>query len=149
MMLATGNTFSGTTSESRQSYLAYNFNYSFAPVPTTNQGGYMYSTVALGFSVNKKSKNVEMANEFMRFLISSKELNNMNEVKRMTSPCKNMSLEGMFTGFGKLRADHKFANSEVGLDNWPDNRVRKAGASIFSLVDRLTIDQAIIKYGSF
>ena len=46
-----------------------------------------------------------MANEFMRFLVSTEELNRMNEKKRMTSPCKAMSLDGMFAGFGKLSQD--------------------------------------------
>ena len=151
MMLAKGNTVSGTEKRQTQSaaYTANPFKYSFAPVPTTNKGGYMYSTVELCFSVNKKSKNLDMANEFMRFIISTSELNRMNEKKRMTSPCKTMSLDGMFAGFGKLSQDRCFVPSQLGLSDWADKQVRKAGASIIDAENPLTVDQAIANFGNF
>jgi len=151
MMLAKGNTFSGTEKRQTQSakYSANPFDYSFAPVPTTNEGGYMYSTVELCFSVNKKSEHRDMANEFMRFLVSTKELNNMNELKRMTSPCKAMSLDGLFSGFGKLPQNRCITPSQLGLSNAADQQIRKAGASIIDTTEPLTVDQAIAKYGNF
>ena len=151
MMLAKGNTVSGTEKRQKQSaaYTANPFKYSFDPVPTTKDGGYMYSTVELCFSVNQKSANVAMANEFMRFLTSTDELNKMNEVKRMTSPCKKMSLDGMFAGFGKLSQERCFTPSQLGLSDWADKQVRKAGASIIDRTNPMTIDQAIQKYGQF
>ena len=151
MMLAKGNTVSGTEKRQSQSpaYSANPFAYSFAPVPTTNEGGYMYSTVELCFSVNKKSAQREMADEFMRFLISTSELNKMNEKKRMTSPCKKMSLDGMFAEFGKLKQERCFTPSQLGLSDWADKQVRKAGASIFAAENRLTVDQAIANFGQF
>ena len=151
MMLAKGNTVSGTEKRETQSaaFTAHPFKYSFVPVPTTNKGGYMYSTVELCFSINKKSKKLDMANEFMRFLISKNELNRMNEKKRMTSPCKAMSLDGMFAGFGKLSQDRCFTPSQLGLSDWADKQVRKAGASIIDKENPLTVDQAVAKFGSF
>ena len=151
MMLAKGNTFSGTEKRQTQSdaYKANPFDYSFAPVPTTNEGGYMYSTVELCFSVNKRSEHLDMANEFMRFLISTEELNLMNENKRMTSPCKAMSLEGKFAGFGKLKQERRFTPSQFGLSDWADKQVRKAGASIIASDNPLTVDQAIANFGNF
>ena len=150
MMLAKGNTVSGTEKRETQSpaFAANPFKYSFVPVPTTNQGGYMFSTVELCFSVNKKSSKLDMANEFMRFLISTNELNRMNGKKRMTSPCKNMSLDGMFAGFGKLSIERRFTPSEVGLTDWADKQVRKAGASIIAKENPLTVDAAIANYGN-
>ena len=151
MMLAKGNTVSGTEKRQSQSaaYTANPFKYSFNPVPTTKDGGYMYSTVELCFSVNKKSAKVDMANEFMRFLTSTEELNRMNDVKRMTSPCKKMSLDGMFAGFGKLSQERCFTPSQLGLSDWADKQARKAGASIIDKANPLTIDQAVAKYGQF
>ena len=151
MMLAKGNTVSGTEKRQSQSpeYTANPFKYSFNPVPTTKDGGYMYSTVELCFSVNKKSTKVDMANEFMRFLTSTEELNRMNEKKRMTSPCKSMSLEGMFAGFGKLSQERCFTPSQLGLSDWADKQVRKAGASIIDAENPLTINEAIANYGQF
>ena len=151
MMLAKGNTVSGTEKRQSQSaaYTAHPFKYSFNPVPTTDKGGYMYSTVELCFSVNKKSNKRDMANEFMRFLVSTEELNNMNEKKRMTSPCKSMSLDGMFAGFGKLSQERCFTPSQLGLSDWADKQVRKAGASIIDRENPLDVDKAIEKYGSY
>ena len=151
MMLAKGNTVSGTEKRESQSaaYTANPFKYSFNPVPTTNKGGYMYSTVELCFSVNKKSAKLDMANEFMRFLVSTEELNKMNEKKRMTSPCKTMSLDGMFAGFGKLSQERCFTPSQLGLSDWADKQVRKAGASIIDKEAPLTVEQAISNYGQF
>ena len=151
MMLAKGNTVSGTEKRQSQSpaYSANPFNYSFHPVPTTDKGGYMYSTVELCFSVNKKSTKLDMANEFMRFLVSTRELNRMNDKKRMTSPCKNMSLDGMFAGFGKLPLERRFTPSQLGLSDWADKQVRKAGSSIIDNRDKPTaVDDAIAGYGS-
>lgn len=151
MMLAKGNTVSGTEKRESQSaaYTAKPFKYSFIPVPTTEQGGYMYSTVELCFSVNKYSENLDMANEFMRFLVSTSELNRMNDKKRMTSPCKEMSLDGMFAGFGKLDQDRHFTPSQLGLSSWADTQVRKAGASIIDTNNPLDVQAAIDKYGNY
>ena len=151
MMLAKGNTFSGTEKRETQSeaFAAKPFNYSFVPVPTTDKGGYMYSTVELCFSVNKKSSKLDMANEFMRFLVSTTELNRMNEKKRMTSPCKVMSLDGKFAEFGKLSQDRCFVPSQIGLTDWADKQVRKAGAAIIAKENPLTVDQAVANYGNF
>ncbi|MBR0295582.1 MAG: carbohydrate ABC transporter substrate-binding protein [Bacilli bacterium] len=152
MMLAKGNTFSGT--EKREPKDEHGnklplFKYSFAPVPTTDEGGYMYNTVELCFSVNKKSTKLDMANEFMRFIVSTTELNKMNNDKRMTSPCKKMSLDGLFAGFGKLKQERCFTPSQIGLSDWADKQVRKAGDSIIALENPLTIDEAIAKFGEF
>ena len=151
MMLAKGNTFSGTEKRESQSaaYIANPFEYSFAPVPTTDKGGYMYSTVELCFSVNKKSANLDMANEFMRFIVTNEALDRMNEKKRMTSPCKNMALHGKFAEFGMLKGDRCITPSQLGLSDWADKQVRKAGASIIDKENPLSIDEAISNYGKF
>ncbi|MCR4643426.1 MAG: hypothetical protein K5697_15540 [Lachnospiraceae bacterium] len=45
----------------------------------------------LQFSVNKDSRNLKMANEFMRFLITTPELNEMTRNKGLMSPTKDLS----------------------------------------------------------
>nr|MCR5357496.1 hypothetical protein [Lachnospiraceae bacterium] len=45
----------------------------------------------LQFSVNKDSANLDMANEFMRFLITSEELNEMAQKKGLMSPTKDLT----------------------------------------------------------
>ena len=77
MMLCSGDTVSGTKKrESRsEAFIANPFTYTFAPVPMSDEGANFLDMPNLQFSVNKDSKNLDMANEFMRFLITSEELN--------------------------------------------------------------------------
>ena len=103
MMLCSANTVSGTEKRESQSeaFSAHPFRYSFHPVPSTAEGGYFVNTISMGFAVNKNSKNLEMANEFMRFLVSTEELNRMARAKRMVTPCADMSLDGVYAAFGR------------------------------------------------
>ncbi len=148
MMLATGNTVSGT--EKRQSkseaFTAHPFRYSFYPVPSTEEGGYFLNTVSIGFAVNKNSKNLDMANEFMRFLVTTEELNQMAQIKRMVTPCVDMSLDGVYASFGKLDATRIINLSDLGLADTPDSQVRKAGWQVSN--GNMTVDEAVASFGS-
>ena len=73
-------------------------------MPSTEEGGYFVNEISLGFGVNKNSKNLKMVNEFMRFLVSTGELNEMAKAKRLVTPCVDMSLDSMYVAFGKLDA---------------------------------------------
>ncbi len=79
MMTASGDTVSGTEKrESRsETFIANPFEYSFVPIPLSDEGANFLDMPNLQFSVNKDSQNKDMANEFMRFLITSPELNAM------------------------------------------------------------------------
>ena len=148
MMLASGNTVSGT--EKRQSkseaYTANPFRYSFHPVPSTAEGGYFINTISLGFGVNKNGKNVDMVNEFMRFLVTTEELNRMAQAKRMVTPCTDMSLDGIYAAFGKLDAAHVINMSELGLADTPDSQVRRAGWQVCN--GEITVDEAVAAFGT-
>ena len=43
------------------------FEYAFAPIPLTAEGGYYLDSPSVEFSVNKDCDNLAMTNEFMRF----------------------------------------------------------------------------------
>ena len=148
MMMASGGTVSGT--EKRQSmseaYTADPFTYSFRPVPSTEEGGYMLTTVSLEFSVNKNSKNLDMANEFMRFLVSTAELNRMAQGKRMLTPCTDMSYDGIYSAFGSLDASHVINQSTLGLNDAADVQVRRAGRKVS--LGEMTVDEAVAAYGT-
>ena len=149
MMLAKASTVSGTEKRESQSEAFTNnpFKYSFAPVPSTDKGGYFYNTVDLCFSVNKKSENLDMANEFMRFLVSTKELNNMSKAKRMISPCKDLSFDNIYSEFGKIDASRVFTPSQLGLSDAADIQVRKAGTAV--CLKDMSVDDAVANYGKF
>ncbi len=83
MMTCSGDTVSGTKKrESRsEAFIANPFTYTFVPVPLSDDGAIFLDMSNLQFSVNKDSKNLDMANEFMRFLITSSELSEMAQKK--------------------------------------------------------------------
>lgn len=145
MMLGTANTVSGTEKRESQSdaFTAHPFKYSFHPVPSTEKGGFFVENVSLGFSVNKNSENLDIANEFIRFIVSSDELNRMAQSKRMVTPAKNMSLDGIYASFGEV--EH-ISQSDVGILDAVDIQVRTAGSRVCK--GEMTIDEAIAAYGT-
>ena len=149
MMLAKGGTVSGTEKRESQSeaFTKNPFKYSFHPVPSTDKGGYFYNTVDLCFSVNKKSQNLAMANEFMRFVISSSCLNRMAKAKRMITPCKDMTFDEVYSAFGKIEPSRIINPSQLGLLDAADQQARKAGIAVCQ--KGMSVDEAVRTYGSF
>ncbi len=148
MMLAKGGTVSGTEKrESRsEAFQAHPFRYSFHPVPSTGEGGYFMDMVSMGFSVNRYSEKVDMANEFIRFLVSTNALNRMAQAKRMVTPCKDTSLDKIYAAFGQLPPDHTINLAELGLADAPDTQVRKAGWLVSN--GMMTVDEAVAAFGT-
>ena len=147
MMLAKGGTVSGTEKrESRsEAFQAHPFRYSFHPGPSTDEGGYFMDMVSMGFSVNRYSEKVDMANEFIRFLVSTNALNRMAQAKRMVTPCKDTSLDKIYAAFGQLPPDHTINLAELGLADAPDTQVRKAGWLVSN--GMMTVDEAVAAFG--
>ena len=148
MMMASANTVSGTEKRESQSeaFAAHPFRYSFCPVPSTAEGGYFLNSVSIGFAVNKHSENLEMANEFMRFLVTTDELNLMAQAKRMVTPCADMSLDGVYASFGRIAEGRILNLSELGIADAPDTQVRKAGWLVSN--GKMTVDEAIAAFGT-
>ena len=148
MMMASANTVSGTEKRESQSeaFTAHPFRYSYCPVPSTEKGGYFLNSVSIGFAVNRHSANLDMANEFMRFLITTDELNLMAQTKRMVTPCTDMSLDGVYASFGKIDEQRIINLSELGIADVPDTQVRKAGWLVSN--GKMTVDEAIEAFGT-
>lgn len=148
MMMASGNTVSGTEKREKKSeaFTAHPFRYSYHPVPSTKEGGYFLNLVSIGFAVNKNSQNLEMANEFMRFLVTPGEMNRMAQAKRMVTPCTDMSLDGVYAAFGGMDASRVINMSELGLADTPDAQVRKAGWQVSN--GTMTVDEAVAAFGT-
>ena len=152
MMLATGGTVSGT--EKRESlseaYAANPFPYSYHPVPAAEagdgEGRYFLNQLSMGFSVNRNSGNLDITNEFMRFLTRTEELSRMAQIKRMVTPCRDMSFDGVYASFGELSGNHVIYLSEVGLEDAPDKQMRRAGTKICN--GSLTVDEAVADFAT-
>ena len=149
MMICSGDAVSGTKKrESRsESFIANPFSYRFAPVPMSDEGAVFLDMPNLQFSVNKNSQNLDMANEFMRFLITSEELSEMAQNKGLMSPTKDLSFNSMYAAFGTVPESRILSQEVFGLT---DNAVKQLRQAVYGVgTGTITIDEAIAAFGTF
>ena len=147
MMLATGDVVSGTAKRESKSdaFTANPFKYRFFTAPAGDDGGYFINSISICFSVNNHSQNIDMANEFMRFLISKKELSNMAGLKRLITPVDDFSTDELYSALSDIPADRCFSDKETGL---LDPAVRQFRAAIYAVGNGdMTVDEAVAAYG--
>ena len=149
MMTCSGDTVSGTKKREDRSeaFIANPFTYSFVPVPMSDEGAYFLDMPNLQFSVNKDSKNLDMANEFMRFLITSPELNEMAQNKGLMSPTKDLSFNSMYSAFGNVPESRIVSPEEFGLAEDAVYQFRQAVYGVGT--GSMTVDEAVAGYGTF
>ena len=149
MMTCSGDTVSGTKKrESRsEAFTASPFAYTFVPVPMSDEGACFLDMPNLQFSVNKESQNLDMANEFMRFLITSPELNEMAQSKGLMSPTRDLSFNDMYAAFGAVPESRILSPEVIGLT---DDAVLQLRLAVYAVgTGAMTIDEAVAGYGSF
>ena len=149
MMTCSGDTVSGTKKrESRsEAFIANPFNYTFVPIPVAEDGAYFLDMPNLQFSVNKESKNLDMVNEFMRFLITSRELNEMAHNKGLMSPTKDLSFDNMYAAFGNVPESRILSPEVFGLT---DDAVKQLREAVYGVATgTMTMDDAVAGYGTF
>ena len=149
MMICAGDTVSGTKKRESQSeaFTKSPFEYTFAPIPMTDEGGYFIDSPSIQFSVNKSCDNLDMTNEFMRFLISNEELNQMASVKRLVTPTKDLTFDAVYAPFGQVPADRTISPEVLGIKDHLVTQIRVAAFRVGK--GEMTIDEAISMYGSF
>ena len=149
MMICAGDTVSGTKKRESQSeaFSSAPFDYSFAPIPLTEKGGYFIDSPSVQFSVNKDCDNLEVTNEFMRFLITNKELSEMASVKRLVTPTKDLPVDSVYAPFGQIPAERTFSPEELGITDQLTVQIRVAAFSVGK--GETSVDEAVSKYGSF
>ena len=148
MMFATGDVVSGTAKRESKSdaFSAHPFKYRFYAAPSADDGGFFINSISICFSVNKNSRNIDMANEFMRFLINRKELGNMAASKRLIPPVDDLSADEIYSELSKMPADRCFSDKETGL---LDPAVRQFRAAIYAVGNgTMTVDEAVAAYGN-
>ena len=149
MMICSGDTVSGTKKrESRsEAFIANPFSYTFVPVPMSDEGANFLDIPNLQFSVNKDSPDLDMANEFMRFLITPRELNEMAQNKGLMAPTKDLSFNSMYAAFGTVPESRILSPEEFGLTEDAVIQLRQAVFHVGTGV--MTIDEAVASYGTF
>ena len=149
MMICAGDTVSGTRKRESQSeaFTRAPFEYDFVPIPVTEQGGYFLDSPSVEFSVNKNCDDLAMTNEFMRFLISYDELNEMASVKRLITPTTNLSFDAVYAPFGQVPAERTISPEVIGVTDALTVQIRYASFGVGK--GELTVDEAIGMYGTF
>jgi multiple sugar transport system substrate-binding protein len=149
MMVCQGDTVSGTRKRESQSeaFTASPFEYSFAPIPLTDDGGYFIDSPSIQFSVNKDCDDLDMTNEFMRFLITKEELNEMASVKRLVTPTTDMSFDSVYAPFGEVPEERTISPEVLGITDALTVQIRVAAFKVGK--GEITIDEAVSMYGSF
>jgi len=149
MMICTGDTVSGTKKRESQSeaFTKAPFNYTFSPIPLTDDGGYFIDSPSVEFSVNKDCDNLDMTNEFMRFLITNKELNEMASVKRLVTPTTDLSFDSVYAPFGQVPSERTISPEVLGIKDPLTVQIRVAAFKVGK--GELTVDEAVAMYGRF
>ena len=149
MMICGADTPSGTKKREKDSvpFQENPFDYSFYPIPVTEQGGYFIDSPSVQFSVNKDCDNLDVTNEFMRFLLSDAELNNMSSIKRLVAPTKNLSFDSIYAPFANVPAERTFSPEMLGVKDIISSQIKIASYKVGK--GELTIDEAIAAYGTF
>ena len=149
MMICAGDTVSGTKKRESQSeaFTASPFEYTFTPIPSNEDGGYFIDSPSVGFSVNKDCDNLDMTNEFMRFLITDTELNNMASMKRLVTPTTDLSFDSVYAPFGEIPSERTISPEVLGITDPLTVQIRVAAFKVGT--GELSIDDAIAMYGQF
>ncbi len=149
MMICAGDTVSGTRKRESQSeaFTANPFNYTFNPIPMTEDGGYFLDSPSIEFSVNRDCEDLEMTNEFMRFLITRNELNEMASVKRLITPTVDMSTDPVYAPFGQVPEVRTMSPEVLGITDALTVQIRNAAFKVGT--GEMTVEDAIAAYGTF
>jgi multiple sugar transport system substrate-binding protein len=149
MMICAGDTVSGTRKRESQSEAFINapFDYAFAPIPMTKEGGYFIDSPSVEFSVNKDCDDLDMTNEFMRFLITKEELNRMASVKRLVTPTTDLSFDSVYAPFGQVPSNRTMSPEVLGITDALTAQIRIAAFQVGK--GEITVDEAVTMYGSF
>ena len=149
MMMCDADTPSGTKKRETQSeaFIANPFSYSFYPIPLSEQGTYFIDSPSIQFSVNKDCNDLDMTNEFMRFLITKDELNNMAAIKGLMATTKEVSFDSVYAPFGQVPANRTFSPEMLGVK---DSLVKQLRSAAFKVgKGEISVDDAISMFGTF
>ena len=149
MMVVNGDTVSGTAKRESQSeaFTADPFTYRFIAAPVSEEGAYLLDDANIQFAVNKECDDPDVTNEFMRFLLTTAELNKMAEIKRMLTVTTDLSYDDVYASLADIPGDRTLSTDGLGIT---DDVAKEYRAAIYKAVieGSVTIDEAVSRYGS-
>ena len=110
------------------------------------KGGYFLDSTSVQFSVNNACADLDMTNEFMRFLITKTELNRMASVKRLITPSKDLSFDLVYAPIGAAAPELVVSPTALGIEDPLAVQIRLAAFRVGT--GELTIDEAVAQYGT-
>ena len=129
-----------------EAFIEKPFKYEFYIAPSGDDGGYYMDSVSILFSANKNSANMDMTNEFMRFLTSEKELGLMAAEKRLITPTKDYSLDEVYASLSDFPEERTVNFRDIEI---LDTAVKQYRAAAYAVINGdMTVDEAVEKYGS-
>ncbi len=140
MMLVVSDVVSGTKKRESKSeaFTASPFKYRLYPTPITDKSGIFISNTGTGFAVNSNSKQLEMTNEFIRFLTQTAELNNLANVKHLIPITKDFSSDELFAPMEN--GIKIYANTTILLDDIQ----KKLRTNCYNIANKtMTVEQAV------
>lgn len=149
MALASADTASGTGKRESQSdaFTAHPFAYALHPIALNDEGAYLLDKPSVQFAVNNKGANLDMANEFMRFLVSRQELNDIARAKRLITVTPDLAYDGAYAPFSTVDPDRIISTHEVGLADDATIQYRVAAYQVAN--GEATVDEAIAGFGTY
>lgn len=148
MMIVNGDVASGTRKREKQSeaFTANPFTYKFYNIPICEKGAYFFNISSVEFAVNKNCDDLAMTNEFMRFLISTKELNNIARNKRLVAVTNDMPLDSIYSPLANTAQDHIIFDEDLGLLDDPVVQMRLLSYKVIN--GEMTVDDAVKAFGT-
>lgn len=110
-LLCTTETYSGTKKRETKSehFSSDPFEYSFICAPVGEEDAYYYIENWSGFSINSNSSHIDEATEFIRFLATEEQINQIAEIKGLPSVAVNHTDE-RFDSIYQGNADYTYVN---------------------------------------
>ena len=149
MALSSADTASGTAKRESQSdaFAAHPFSYAFYPLTLTDKGACLIDKPSVQFSVNKDSGNLDMTNEFMRFLVSPQILNDIARAKGLLTVTPDLAYDGVYAPFSTVNPDRIIATHEIGLSDDATIQYRVASYRVANGIS--SIAEAIAGFGTY
>ncbi|MDO4797300.1 MAG: ABC transporter substrate-binding protein [Coriobacteriales bacterium] len=149
MALCSADTASGTAKRESlsEAFTANPFSYALYPLTLTDEGACLLDKPSVQFAVNKDSENLDMANEFMRFLMSPQELNDIARAKHLLTVTPDIAYDGLYAPFSTIDPTRIISTHEVGLKDEATIQYRVAAYMVAN--GEASIDEAIAGFGTY
>lgn len=124
-----------------ESFSDHPFEYQFMYVPLGDEGAYAYVEPWYGFSVNKNSEEADYAVEFLRFLTTEEQMNQLASIKGVPSAAKSSSDEKYAAIDGASNIIEEYRNNGE-LDSYIRSYIASVSANL-GRGEYKDVDQAI------